>query len=96
MKEGATKEGAESGSGKRGKRQTGKVWVLTDEGPKAVTVKVGLSDGAVTEIVTEEIQEGESVIVGDSSPAAAAAASATTNPFAPQGMPGGGQRRGGR
>lgn len=43
----------------------GRVFVLDAEGkPRAVALRVGVSDGAMTEIVSGEISEGASVIVG--------------------------------
>lgn len=70
-------ERADSGS-----RTSARVWVLRDELPVSVRVRAGLSDGSVTEITTDELDEGDQVIVGQV--AAGAAASGSTNPFAPQ------------
>jgi len=44
---------------------SGRVWVLDDRGkPKAVSVRIGLADGAFSEVVGGELQEGAQVIVG--------------------------------
>ncbi len=43
----------------------GRVWVLDEKGqPKAVAVRLGLTDGSFTELVAGEIAEGAQVIVG--------------------------------
>jgi HlyD family secretion protein len=44
---------------------SGRVWIADETGrPKAVTVRLGLSDGSYTELVSSEITEGAAVIVG--------------------------------
>jgi len=44
---------------------SGRVWVVAESGkPKAVTVRLGLSDGSYTELVSSEITEGAPVIIG--------------------------------
>ena len=47
----------------------GTVWKLVDGKPQAVAVRVGASDGTVTE-VSGEIAEGDAVITGQERPAA--------------------------
>ena len=39
------------------------VWVLVDKTPKRVSVKVGISDGNYTEILSGDLKEGDAVIV---------------------------------
>jgi HlyD family secretion protein len=41
----------------------GQVWVLENGQPKAVRVLVGLSDGQFTEVRSQELEEGNEVIV---------------------------------
>lgn len=50
----------------RGARVTsGRVWVPADGGtPKAIPIRLGLTDGTFTEIVAGDVQEGMQVIVG--------------------------------
>jgi len=44
---------------------TGRVWVLDDKGkPLAVSLRIGLTDGSYTEVVSGELQEGAQVIIG--------------------------------
>jgi HlyD family secretion protein len=48
----------------------GRVWVLGADGkPKPLTLVLGISDGASTEILRGELQEGHEVIVGTTAPA---------------------------
>jgi len=43
----------------------GRVWVIGPDGkPAAITVTLGLSDGASTEVLRGEVREGQDVIVG--------------------------------
>jgi len=39
------------------------VWILRDGKPERVSVKTGLSDGRDTEIITDELTEGDEVII---------------------------------
>ncbi len=79
----------------------GTVWTLKDGKPEAVSVKVGLTDGVMTEVEGADVTEGMEVIVGEQA-SQQTAASGGTNPFAPQmfrggggGRPGGGSGTGG-
>jgi hypothetical protein len=62
------------------------VWVLQDGQPKAVPVHTGLTDGAMTEVDSPDLQEGAVVILGEEvAPTRGTTATGnTTNPFAPQ------------
>jgi HlyD family secretion protein len=62
------------------------VWLLRNGQPQATPLRVGLSDGSMTEIVEGEVHEGDVLIV-DASIAGQAAATTTNQP------PGGGMRR---
>lgn len=70
-----------------------RVWVLQGGVPTSIRVKAGISDGEVTEITTDELGDGDEIILGEM--AASTAAASSTNPFAPQMFRGGGQRPGG-
>ena len=51
--------------GGRGRTVTsGRVWVLDRGKPRAVDLRLGLSDGSFTEVVSGELKEGEQVIMG--------------------------------
>ncbi len=52
--------GREHGDGKSGMAT---VWILRDGNPEKITVKTGLSNGRDTEIITDELKEGEPIIV---------------------------------
>jgi len=70
--------GASGGDGRAG--IAGRVWILGPDGkPKAVTLTLGLSDGASTEVLRGELKEGQEVIVG--------AAGGTGRPTQPQSGP---------
>ncbi len=44
---------------------SGRLWVLGDDGnPKSISVRLGLTDGSMTEVISGEIKEGSEVIVG--------------------------------
>jgi HlyD family secretion protein len=51
-------------SGRAGQASSGRVWVLQDGKPKAIEVRVGLTDGAMSEVTGAGIAEGVEVIVG--------------------------------
>ena len=56
--------GRERGGHKQGAAEQGHLWVNGPDGnPKEITVKVGLSDGRSTEIITDELKENDSIIV---------------------------------
>jgi HlyD family secretion protein len=58
---------------------SGRIWIVGEDGsPKAVSVRLGLTDGSMTEIVTDEIKEGSEAIVGQQ----------TANTAKPAGTPG--------
>ena len=42
------------------------LWILRDGKPTAITVQLGLDDGAYTEIVEGEVRPGDELIIGDS------------------------------
>ncbi|MBL8381621.1 MAG: HlyD family secretion protein [Burkholderiales bacterium] len=45
--------------------QRGRVWIADADGkPKAVQVRLGLTDGAATEVVSAELKEGQEVLIG--------------------------------
>ena len=64
---------AEGQAASAGGGGSGRVWILGDDGaPKSVSVRLGLTDGSMTEILSGEIKEGGEVIVGMQSAAPAA------------------------
>jgi HlyD family secretion protein len=70
----AKAERAGKGSGEPGKGRSGKLWLPGSNGqPKAVEVRLGITDGAATELLSEELAEGAQVIVGGGPTAKAAA-----------------------
>jgi HlyD family secretion protein len=71
-----------SDGGAAAKLNSGVVWVLQGNLVRPVRVKIGLSDGALTEVAGEALQEGQSVVTGEKQSATAQTSSA--NPFTPQ------------
>ena len=60
---------------------SGRIWIPGEDGaPKAISVRLGLTDGSVTEIVSGEIKEGSEIIVGIQSAASAPKASGAPGP----------------
>jgi HlyD family secretion protein len=77
--------GPGAGRGGRGTGTSGRVWLVSPDGsPKAVTVRLGLSDGASTEIVGGEITEGQEVIVGVAGAGAGGARPGPSTPGGPR------------
>ncbi len=59
---------------------SGRIWIVDGDGkPKGIDVRLGLTDGSATEIVSGEIKEGQEVIVGVQT-AAGAKSSAAPGP----------------
>lgn len=58
------------------------VWALDGDRPRAIEVRTGASDGAVTEASGEGLVEGLALVVGERA-ASSGAQPASTNPFAP-------------
>src|SRR6185503_4444496 len=92
----------EGGGG--GEYRRGMVWVQDGAFVKPIRVRAGMTDGANTEVASDDLKEGMHVITGEVRPdqpqvAGAAASGDARNPFVPQ-MPrrgggGGGRGRGG-
>ena len=57
--------GGGGGGGGAGVAGNGRVWIVGDDGKaKAVDVRLGLTDGSMTEIVSGDIGEGQEIIAG--------------------------------
>jgi HlyD family secretion protein len=63
-------------------RDKGMLWVAEGGFVRPIKVKIGQSDGVVTEIVGGEVKEGTDVVIGEQRQNGEE--TATTNPFAPQ------------
>ena len=73
----AESQATRTGSGGGG----GRVWTLGSDGqPKAVPVRLGITDGTATEIVSGELAEGSEVIVGTASASPKPASGAPAGP----------------
>jgi HlyD family secretion protein len=74
------------GQGSRGGAagQSGRVWVLGSDGkPRPVAVRTGISDGSSTELLGDELKEGEEVLVGTVAAGSAAPRPSTPAPAQP-------------
>jgi HlyD family secretion protein len=67
------------------------VWRVSGEGIEPVKVRLGLSDGVVTEVASGGLREGDAIAVPAQAAAAGGAQSRANNPFMP-GRRGGGRR----
>jgi HlyD family secretion protein len=91
--EGSANSGIGSRFGIAGSSQKhGIVWIEQGKFVRPVSVDVGMSDGAVTQIEGDDMKEGIRVVVGERTREAAKGPSDEQNPFAPQS--GRGQRQG--
>jgi HlyD family secretion protein len=79
---------------KPGKDNAAAVWVLVQDRPTRVPVQPGISDGRDTAILASDLTPGTEVLTGTASPAAPAAAPATS-PLLPFGRRSGAGNRGG-
>lgn len=85
MSGGPTAAAATDGGGRDDRGETHKVWVLGDEGPRAVEVSTGPSDGVHTAVLAGPLSEGDLVVTGRATPTSAA----PSNPFVPSRPPSG-------
>lgn len=79
----------------RAAERKGTVWILESTGLRAVEVRIGISDGLLTAVASDNLQEGDQVVIGEAVAGSSAASSGTTNPFAPANPFGGGRPGGG-
>jgi HlyD family secretion protein len=80
-----------------GAKERGAVWVLAQNNLKRVPVDVGISDGAQTAVVSNELTLGVRVVTGVTTPSATTAAAPAGSPLIPTGrrFGGGGANDGG-
>jgi len=78
----------------------GRAWLYVDKVLKPVTLRLGITDGANTEVISDDVQDGSEVVTGVTGVGPTRATPAPTgagNPFTPgggRGGPGGGGRGG--
>jgi len=70
----------------------GTIWVEQEKFVRPVRVKIGLTDGTLTEVEGDDLTEGLRVVIGEATTETAAGPSAERSPFTPQ--VGRGQRQG--
>lgn len=86
--------GQQSGAGSGQRRQGQMIWILT--GPKTIEprfVRTGLTNGRITEIMGQDIREGDTVIIGQNDTGSGNRQTPAATPFGQQrpGGPGGGR-----
>jgi HlyD family secretion protein len=90
---GESGQGAQAAAGGQGggpRRQWQTIWVLTaNKTIEPRWVRTGLTNGRVTEIVAGDLQEGDTVIIGQNETGAARPQTPTSSPFGQQQRPGG-------
>lgn len=70
-----------------------RVWVFDEKrNPRPVFVEIGLADGSFTEVISDKLSVGDTIIVAQEG-AVASSNNQEVNPFAPRFGPGGGGRR---
>ena len=77
----------------------GRAWLYVDKVLKPVTLRLGITDGANTEVLSDDVQEGSEVVTGVTGVGPTRTTPAPTgagNPFTPGGGRGGPGGRGGR
>jgi HlyD family secretion protein len=58
------------------------LWVLDADGLRPIKVRAGISDGSLTEIVGDDLKQGDRVVLGEAAPGDPG--TTTASPFAPQ------------
>jgi HlyD family secretion protein len=60
-----------------------RIYLLRDQAPQPVEVRLGITDGSQTEVLEGKIEEGSEVIIGMSDSAKTDNPSGVVNPFQP-------------
>jgi HlyD family secretion protein len=61
------------------------LWILDQQGtPKAIPVETGISDGSFTQVISDNLNKGDSVITGQEGVAPSSNTSQEVNPFLPR------------
>jgi HlyD family secretion protein len=82
--EGERKSGADGDKtpGREKKAGMSTLWVLGPEGIRPERVRVGITDGTLTEVEAEGVHEGDQVVFDEATPGTPG--TTTSNPFAPK------------
>jgi HlyD family secretion protein len=68
----------------KGREDRGRLWVADGGHVRPIDVRVGITDGTVTEVSSAELKEGMEVVIGEGRKDDGGDAGDTTNPFAPK------------
>jgi HlyD family secretion protein len=74
--------GASLAEAAKHRQERGRLWIVEEGLVRPIEVKVGVSDGSVTEVSGDDVKEGMEVVVGEAITSAESGES--TNPFAPK------------
>ena len=81
----ATAAATTDGNGRDDRGETRKLYLLGDDGPRAIEVSLGPSDGVHTAVLAGALHEGDLVVTGRATPTS----TAPSNPFVPSRPPSG-------
>jgi HlyD family secretion protein len=87
MRRGSTEKSTTSQveQSEQNKPKEGMVWILDSKGkPEPVYVKVGITDGAFTQIITDRIKAGDEVITSEEGQSYSMTDNQDVNPFMPR------------
>jgi len=87
-RESGDRKGTQEGQGTADTSRWATVYLLRDQKPVSVRARLGITDGAITEVIEAEVKEGERVIVAMSDTAGANASSNVASPFRIRGVGG--------
>jgi HlyD family secretion protein len=75
--------------------QRGTLWIEDGQFLRPIQVRLGLTDGTNTEVIADELKDGQAVVIGENT-SSSGGGDETKNPFAPQFRRGAGGGGGGR
>ena len=79
-----TSPAAPAATAGKGETSRGRVWVPDGKYARPVRIRLGITDGVVTEVQGGQLEEGELVVIGAATAPSGDAGGAPTNPFTPQ------------
>jgi len=87
-RESGDRKGTQEGQGAADTSRWATVYLLRDQKPVSVRARLGITDGAITEVIESEVKEGERVIVAMSDNSGPNTSPSVANPFRIRGLGG--------
>ena len=87
-RESGDRKGTQEGQGAADTSRWATVYLLRDQKPVSVRARLGITDGAITEVIESEVKEGERVIVAMSDNSGPNTSPSVANPFRIRGVGG--------